>query len=134
MVLAKVGTARQERHVHRRNAGEHRRPVVLEDREGLLHVEAGEQNLLDAEPDAEEHHAGQAVDVEKRQRADALAARELGRIPDEHVDSLPDVRNKVTVREHRALGHPRRSARVLQRRHVLGRIYIYLGSGVGVTR
>ena len=108
--------------------------VVLEDRERLLDLEAGEQHLLDAEPDAEEHHARQPVDVEEGQRADALAARELVRVLDEHVDGLLYVRDQVAVGKHRALRDPRRAPRVLQRRHVLGRIYLHVRCGVGVRR
>src|SRR5215203_2382149 len=133
-MLAQVRPARQERHVHRRNAGEHRRPVSLEDRQRFLYLEAGKQYLLDAELDAEEHYASKTIDVEERQRTDALAACELGRIADEHVDSLLYVRNEVTVGEHSALRHPCRSACVLQCRHILGRIYIHLRGWFGVCR
>src|SRR5919112_588791 len=133
VMLAQVRVASQERHVHCGDAGEHSRPVVLEDSQSLLYFEAGEQYLLDAEPYAEEHHAGQAVDVEEGQGAYAFAAPELGRVADEHIDSLLYVSNQVTVGQHRTLGHPRRSARVLQSRHVLGRIYVHLGGGIGVT-
>src|SRR5215218_612880 len=133
-MLAQVRPARQERHVHRRNAGEHRRPVVLEDRQRLLYLEAGKQYLLDAKLDAEEHYTSKTIDVEERQRADTLAACELGRISDEHVDSLLDIRNQVTVGEHSALRHTCRSARVLQRHNVLGGVYIHLRGWVGVRR
>jgi hypothetical protein len=93
----------------------------------------GKEDLIEALADAEEHHAGKAEDVEHRQDAhDLLVVRVRAGVVYEHVERLLHVGDQIAVGQHRALGDPRRAARVLQRRHVLGRIYGYLWRGVGV--
>jgi hypothetical protein len=71
--------------------------------------------------------------VEERQDGHGLlAAVKGGRVLDKEVQGLLHIGRQVSVRQHRAFGTARRTARVLERGYVFGRVYLYLGSRVNV--
>ena len=77
-----------------------------------------DQHVVAADVGEHQHVRGEREDVVQRQRGDHRGILELRELRHE-CDHLQGVRDHVPVRQHRALGHARRAAGVLQESDVL---------------
>ncbi len=103
------------------DAGHETEPGLPQQRDEALHVaRIGDQQVMAAELHEAEQVRRQRVDVVQRQRRHDDAGSRAEERPRPR-GGLERVRNHVALREHRALGAARGSARVLQEREIAAR-------------
>ena len=115
-----------ERMLHQtEHDGRHQRqdrdPVLLDELEELLEVEARHHDDGAAIGEPEHHDHDHAVDVKERQhRHDDVPLAEAVEVA--HALALAEIRHQVVVRQHHALGQARGAARVRQHDDVVARV------------